>query len=629
MILAQQVRRPLVGVALSVAVGLYVQRCICGYPFLLLGLAAVLLAVACWTVLRRQTAALIYITCGLLAATHSAIEEMPAFSRTALPVAEVNFHEQELTGTVEEEPSVSSADGTSSFLFRAESINYDGKPHPSDAVLKVYLKEAAVPVLFGEQWKLKGRYTSYERPRGGATGFLSVSGADAGRIKAAGTSLADWCYDVRRRAAALLRAGVEAFPEQTQLLHAMLLGYRQAIPPDLYQIFTRTGTLHIFAISGQHVVILGAIFIAGLKVFGLSRPRWGLLLMPALFLYIFTTGLQPSALRAFAMAAVFFAAPLSGRRPDAPSSIALATILLLILQPANIGDPGFLLSFVVVCGLIMVNGWAVRQINGFRLTGWDEPLRRLNGSHPAAALLRNTGMLMLTSLAAWLFSAPITAWFFNTLSPVALVGNLAVIPLTFMIMLSGCLALLGGAVYFPAAALFNQANLIFISLLTWIVRHLAALPGACRSVCEPSALAAGLWYAGLILFFTGPSRWWKGALSLILLSVLFWGAAHFETGRDIKILREGGSAVALRLPENRWVLVTDGDPFSTMRTTRLLQKEGINRLYALAVSDGRADAGAIRQFQETFHPQQTWMSGCKEQSVWSAGEGRLRISPDL
>ena len=628
MILAQQVRRPLVGVALSVAAGLSVQRCGGGSPLLLLGITAFLLALACRMVLRRQAALLIYIACGLLAAAHSAIEEMPTVSRAVLPAAEVNFHEQELTGTVEDEPSVSGADGTVSFLFRAVTVHSGEKQLPSDAVLRVYLKTAAVPVRFGEQWRLKGRYTGYERPRSGAGGFLSVSGADACKIKEAGTSLSGRCYEVRRRAAALLRSGVEAFPEQTQLLHAMLLGYRQAIPPDLYQIFTRTGTLHIFAISGQHVVILGAIFIAGLKIFGVARPRWGLLLLPALFLYIFTTGLQPSALRALAMAAVFFAAPLAGRRPDAASSIALATILLLAFQPANIGDPGFLLSFVVVCGLIVVNGWAVRQVNGFRLAGWDVPLKQLGGSHPAAMLLRSTGMLMLTSLAAWLFSAPITAWFFNTLSPVALIGNLAVIPLTFMVMLAGCLAILGGMLCFPAAAaLFNQANLLFINLLIWIVHRLAAVPGACRSVHAPSAPAAGLWYAGLILFFTGPVRWRKGALLLVLLSVLLWSAEHFELNRDIKILREGRSAVAIRLPENRWVLATDGNPFSTMRTIRLLQKEGVNRLAVLVVSDAQADAGAIRQFQEIFRPQRTLMDEQKGEPVWSAGKEYVRISP--
>ena len=628
MIMMQQVRRPLMGVALSVAAGLCIQRCTGGCPLLLLSAAAFLLAFAGWAVLSRRATPLIYITCGLLAAAHSAIEGMPTRFRAALPVAEVAFRAQELTGTVEDEPSVSSADGTVSFLFRVTNVHCGGEQLPSDAVIRVYLKNTPPPVLFGERWRLKGRYAGYEKPRGGADGFLSVSGADACKIKETGDTLSGRCYKVRRRAAALLRLGVEKFPEQTQLLHAMLLGYRQAIPPDLYQMFTRTGTLHIFAISGQHVVILAAIFIAGLKIFGVSRPRWGLLLLPALFLYIFTTGLQPSALRALAMAAVFFVAPLAGRRPDATSSIALAAVLLLAAYPANIGDPGFLLSFVVVCGLIMVSGWIVRQMNGFRLAGWEAPLKQLSGSHPAAALLRSTGLLMLTSLAAWLFSAPITAYFFNTLSPAALIGNLAVIPLTFMVMLAGCLALLGGALFFPAAVLFNQANLLFISLLIWIVRQLSALPGACRAVRAPSALVTGLWYAGLVLFFTGPARWRKGALLLVLLSALLWSTEHFESCRDIKILQEGDSALALRLPENRWVLVTDGNPFRTVRTIRLLQKEGINQLHALVVSDAQADTAAIQQLQEIFHPQQIWPFGRQEEPVWSAGGGVIRISPN-
>lgn len=623
MILAQQVRRPLVGVALSVVVGLTIHRCTGSSPLLLLSITAFLLAIACRTAMYRRTAPLIYVACGLLAATHSAIKEMPGFSRAALPVAEVNFHEQELTGTVEDEPSAPGADGTVSFLFRAKAVHCGEDRFPSDAVLRIYMKNPGSPVRFGEQWQLKGRYTGYERPRGGTDGFLSVSGADACKIKESGDTLAGRCYEVRRRAAALLRSGVESFPEQTGLLQAMLLGYRQAIPPELYQVFSRTGTLHIFAISGQHAVILAAIFIAGLKIAGISRPHWGLLLLPVLFLYIFTTGLQPSALRALAMAAVFFVAPLAGRRPDAPSSIALATILLLTLNPANIGDPGFLLSFVVVCGLIMVHGWAVRQSHELRLAGWETPLKKLSGPHPAAALLRSTGLLMLTSLAAWLFSAPITAWFFNTLSPAALIGNLAVIPLTFMIMLAGCLALLGGALFFPAAALFNQANLLFISLLIWIVRRLAALPGACRAVRTPSVLATCLWYAGLVLFFTGPARWRKGAVLSVLLSGLLWSAEHFEPGRSIKVLRQGGSAVAMRLPENGWVLATDGNPFSTVRTIRLLQKEGINRLHALVVNGTRADTGAVRQFQEIFRPQNTGTNALS----WPAGDGVIRISP--
>lgn len=626
MISTQKVRRPLVGVALSIAVGLTLQRCAGGSPLFLLSITAFLLAAACWIIFRRQATLLIYVAFGLLAAAHSAIEKMPAFSRAALPAAEVNFHEQELTGTVEDEPAVSDIDGTVSFLFHAMAVGYGEERHPADTVLRVYLKNSTAPILFGEQWQLKGRYTGYENPRGGADGVLSASGENACKIKSAGDTPAGRCYEVRRRAAALLRPGVEAFSEQTQLLYAMLLGYRQAIPPDLYQLFTRTGTLHIFAISGQHVVILAAIFIAGLKICGISRRRWGLFLIPVLFLYIFTTGLQPSALRALTMAAVFFIAPLAGRRPDAPTSIALATILLLAVQPANIGDPGFLLSFVVVCGLIMVSGWSVRQISGLRLAGWDAVLKKFSRSSPVALLSRSTGLLMLTSLAAWLFSAPITAWFFNTLSPVALIGNLAVIPLTFMIMLAGCLALVSGALFLPAAAIFNQANLFFISLLIWIVHHLAALPGACLAVRAPSAWVTILWYAGLVLFFTGSVRWRKGALRLVLLSVLFWSAEHFEMSPGLKILREGDSAMALRLPENRWVLVTDGNSFSAGRTIRLLQKEGVNRLHTLVVTDALADAGVIQRFQEIFHPTDIQTAGRSEKLNWPVNGGAVCLS---
>jgi competence protein ComEC len=625
MILAQQVRRPLVGTALSVAAGLIIQRGAGGAPLLFLCLAAFLLAWICRTVPRRQPSALIYMVCGLLAAAHGAIEKMPAASRAVLPVAEVDFHEQELTGRIEDEPSVSSADGTISFLFRATAVQCEEGGLPTDTILRVYLRNPAAPVLFGEQWRLKGRYTGYEKPRGGAEGYLSVLGPDARKIKDAGNTLTGRCYEVRRRAAALLRAGVEDFPEQTQLLHAMLLGYRQAIPPDLYQIFTRTGTLHIFAISGQHAVILAAIFIAGLKIIGVSRPRWGLLLIPALFFYIFTTGLQASALRALAMAAVFFAAPFAGRRPDAASSMALAAVLLLIINPASISDPGFLLSFVVVCGLLMVTGWTSQQLAGFRTLGWEGPLKQLSGAHPFAVLLRSAGMLMLTSVAAWIFSAPITAWFFNSLSLSALIGNLAVIPLTFMIMLTGCLALFSGMLFFPAAALFNQANLLFVDLLIWIVRRLSELPGACQAVRAPTAWVAGLWFAGLAVFFSGPARWRKGALLMILLSVFMWQTDKIFPCRDIRILRDGDSAMLLQLPENRWVLVTSADSFNLKRTLRVVQKEGVGRLHTLVVSGAKADAETVRQLQESFQPQYT-RSLCDNESFWPAGRGVLRLS---
>ena len=626
MIDRQQVRRPLVGVAMSVATGLAVQRGFSIPVSVLLCSGTLLLAVACWAVFARRSTFLIFPIIGLLAATHGAISAMPRAVRAVLPAAEVQFAEQEVVGTILSEATASDANGTVSFLYRVSAVHFQQDWVRADAVVQVYLQSLTETPQFGETWRFRGRYAGYEPVRSGVDGFFSVTADGGVCLRRASSSLLGICYRVRRKAADSLQLGIQEFPDQIGLLQALLLGYRQAIPPRLYQTFSRTGILHIFAISGLHVGVMAAILIAVLKMAGVPRPRWGWLLIPALLVYVVSTGMKPSAMRAFTMAAVYFAAPLAGRRPDAPSAVALSAVLLLAVAPSSISSPGFLLSFVVVCGLLMVHGWAARQISGYWFSGWAVPLKRLNGPHPAAALLRGAGLLVLTSLAAWVFSGPIVARFFNTLSFAALLGNLAVIPLTFLIMLTGCLALFSGIFFIPATILFNQANLLFLNLLTWIVAQLAALPGVCRAVRSPSALVIAGWYAGLICLFTGPRRWRKGALLMVLLSAGLWYQEHLGPNHNVRVLRAGDSAAALWLPETKqWVLVTDGSSFGVIRTVRLLQKEAVNQVHTLVVRGKSAEAAAVRQLEEIYRQEEVRILQEGEACVWSVGKGAVRV----
>lgn len=627
MIIAQQVRRPLIGIALSMVTGLALYNFFGGSSLLWLGVAALFLATACRWSLSSRTNWLLYLICGVLAAAYGSIRHMPSPADTVLALSEVTSFEQELIGVIRDDPVTTDVDGTVSFLFKSTAVLYEQRIIPAQIPLKVYLKNASGPVRFGETWRLKGRYTAYAKPHGQATGFLSVLKDHATRLSPAPPSLMNSCYAVRQRAAEILRTGVTAFSGQVKLLQALLLGYRQAMPEELYRMFSRTGILHIFAISGLHVGVMAAILIASLKLIGIPRPRWGWLLIPALFLYVLSTGMKASALRAFTMAAVYFAAPLAGRRPDAPSAVALAAMVLLILEPANLNDPGFLLSFTVVCGILMMHGWLIRQIHGIRFSKWETPLKHLNGPHPAAALLRSASLLAVTSLAAWIFSVPITACFFNTLSIGALIGNPVVIPLTFMIMLTGSLTLLCGGWNVSVAAFFNLANVQFINLLLWIVRHLSDLSVTCRFVGAPSAMIIGFWYAGWVCIFTGPVRWRKGATLLILLSCLLWITERIRPNHHIRVLRDGDSAMALQLPDRRWIAISKGDSYSTTRTIRLLQKEGINRLDTLVITQnsGLCNAESIRQIEELFHPGQTVH---QDKIRLSAEAGAIRILPD-
>jgi len=601
-----RIRRPLVGFALSMVAGLYAHHLFGGSPLLFLGLSALVFSWACWMRERRSTTASLYLACALLGAAAHALEKTEAPFRSVLPTAEVLYPEQEIIGKIDDSPAVSSRDGTTSFRFRAEAVRLDTEWFRSDSVLRVYIKDPSEKVAYGELWRIKGRYRSYEEARAGFEGSLRAS--EAVRLQESPPSFRAFCYKTRHRASRVLCVGMKSFPEQTQLLHALLLGYREALSPALYQRFARTGTLHIFAISGLHVGVLAAILIAVLKLLGVPRTIWGLFLVPALFFYVVSTGMKPSALRAFTMAAVYFAAPLFGRRPDSGSAIALAAIILLAINSLQITNPGFLLSFTVVSGIVMVHGYVTRRLTGFSRPSWAIPLAQLSGPRPLVALARFFGLLTLTSVAAWVFSAPLTARFFNTLSPVALVGNLAIIPLTFLIVLTGCLTLLAAPVSLFATLVFNHANRAFVGVLISVIRSMSTLPGAYGFVRSPSPIVLALWYTALILFFTGTARMRKPAILLLLGSLLFWGGGISRPFFGMEVHNEGGAATLIRSAPARWILVTDGSAYSATRAVRYLQREGVNRLHALVVSDRWAEAEAVGRLHKTFLPKQVWMS---------------------
>jgi ComEC/Rec2-related protein len=286
---------------------------------------------------------------------------------------------------------------------------------------------------------------------------------------------------------------------------ALLLGYRKAIPPGIHEQFRRTGTLHIFAISGLHVGIVGLLLTVVLKTLGIPRNLWAFYLLPLLAVYVAVTGMKSSALRAFTMAGVYFLSPLFRRKPDVPSSIAFAAILLLFCFPKEILAAGFIYSFTVVSFIVL---FFARTPKEFIFSGVGR-LRTVR-SYVVS--------LCVTSIAAFVGSTPLTALFFGSFTPVSLIGNLMVVPLTFCIVLSGWLAIIAPGV----SIVFNSAAHLFIDVLLTIVGVLSALPGAHVRVPPPPLTAVLFWYWGWIFLLAHPrtKRDRRAPILLITLSIL-------------------------------------------------------------------------------------------------------------
>jgi competence protein ComEC len=497
-------RRPLVGLALLFVVGMSLGRLCMESPVLPLAATAVCLALAIILHRTRHPAAgflsdlLVLVSVLQLGWAHVAMDR-PTAPVIALRAAGpgIDF-EAGLIGAVADEPVRTEQPGKRpAWSFPLDVMRF--REHPDSAwqdasgTVRIRLfagQNSRIPA-YGERWSVSGRLDQPVFKQGRLTGkpaglYLTTSSRNASFLSPGqGNVLTRRCLAVRAWSASLLKRGIEDFPEQVTILNSLLLGYYSRIPRELYQAFASTGTLHVFAISGSHVVIVCAVIIFGLAACGLPRTHWILFLAPLLLGYTLMTGMQSSAVRACIMAILFWTAPLLGRKADVFTALAASAILILVVSPAELSGIGFVLSFVAVIGLVLfypVFAAPLRrrfqpdplQIEPEPL--WIRTLRRI---------WLHIADLLAMSLAACLVSAPLTAWYFEMFSPIGLLGNLLAVPVSSLIIATGFLSLVFGACAGFLADLFNHANLLLIYLLTATIRLFAAIPYGHMTVAPP------------------------------------------------------------------------------------------------------------------------------------------------
>ena len=109
----------------------------------------------------------------------------------------------------------------------------------------------------------------------------------------------------------------------------------------------------LIAISGLHIAMIAAIFVQLMRFVGLPRVACGLLLIPALWLYVAATGWQASAVRSSVMVTIVAMGWILKRPGDLVNSLAAAAVLILLWEPQLLFMTGFQLSFCVVFSIAM------------------------------------------------------------------------------------------------------------------------------------------------------------------------------------------------------------------------------------------------------------------------------------
>jgi len=267
--------------------------------------------------------------------------------------------------------------------------------------------------------------------------------------------------------------------ELAGLNRAILLGRRSGLSKARRRIFADAGTIHVFAISGLHVMVVALMITVVLKRFDVPAAVRGLVCIPLVWAYVVLTGARPSAVRAALMATLWLVAPALGRRPDSLAAWSATALVVYALSPERVFDLGCALSFTVMFGIVLWVDWS----RHFR--PWFEEgsrLRRLAG---------NFGV----SLAAWVAGVPLAAHAFGRFTPGGLLANLAVLWCAGWMVKFGAGGLVATFVCLPLAALLNNVAAGFTWSMATVSEWVAALPFSNFEVEKWSVGACALWYA--------------------------------------------------------------------------------------------------------------------------------------
>jgi len=136
-----------------------------------------------------------------------------------------------------------------------------------------------------------------------------------------------------------MTVGLDENSQEAQLIRAVVLGEKPPQPSDMLENFRHSGTLHVFAVSGLHVGMVGTI--VGLALWLFRVPRWILIPLTILSMasYAGITGLRPPSVRAVLMATIFLSGFLIQRRPTLINSLAASAVLVLLWDGHQLFTP--------------------------------------------------------------------------------------------------------------------------------------------------------------------------------------------------------------------------------------------------------------------------------------------------
>ncbi len=447
---------------------------------------------------------------------------------------------------------------------------------------------------------------------------------------------------------------------QAALLDAMVIGEAAFIDRDTRAEFQRSGTYHILVVSGMNVTILAFVVFWTLRRLRLGDIPATVLTILFCVAYALLTEVGAPVWRATLMCAIYLVTRLLYRDRAMLNALGAAALGLLVFDPRQLFTASFQMTFLCVLivaavGLPLLE--RTSQLYRRALAHWDADdygprlpprvaqfrldlrliagrLARFVGESLSLRLIRCLTLVCLATFELLLISAIMQmglalpmAFYFHRATTIGLPANVAVVPLTQLLMPTAVFTVAVGYVSPVLAKLPALLSAFALQGITGTVHGLGGFRLADLRVATPSIamIAVTVLVLALVMIFVRKPAWLAvtGLIALMLTSLVL---AFLPPGPQTKpgILEitsidvGEGDSILVVTPRGRTLLVDAGGPTFCSGGSQIdygedvvapyLWTRGISRLDAVAISHGHSDhIGGMAAILKNFRPKELWV----------------------
>ncbi|MBR2666824.1 MAG: ComEC/Rec2 family competence protein [Oscillospiraceae bacterium] len=372
------------------------------------------------------------------------------------------------------------------------------------------------------------------------------------------------------------------------LVTALKLGQQTALSEFFLSALTRAGLRHTVAVSGMHLS-----FLVGFLLLLLPKRRWYtlLILTAVIFFFALMVGGRPSVIRAGVMQLFVLAAPVLGRDRDLPTGLTAALLLLLAANPYAAAHVGLQLSFTAVLGIALFSEPLFRFFSRCLPTGAV--------IQPFRFILKFIFSALATTLGAMVFTTPLTAYYFGTVSLISPLSNLLTLWAVSFLFCGGLCAGLLGLLWHPLGMAVAWPFRLLSGYLIHIIPALSRLNWAAVSASNVSIRSWLLFAYGMLALWllarrlSPERRLCRPAVPAAACVAALFIALAFSAGPGtdltVKVLDVGQGASTVLLSGDTSVVVDCGGDEAGTAAADCLQSAGMKQVDLLVLTHFHAD----------------------------------------